>query len=84
MTREVLLEVALFVIDALSSSTSLKTLDRSIVVAEASSRTETDDIALTTVGGSSTSLTVTVKVSFTSTVFEVPITVIVAVPFWSA
>ena len=73
-----------FVIEALSSSRSLNTLPKAIVTLASSSVAETSGKAFATTGGSSTSVTVTRKVSSTPTEFEVPVTVIVAVPFWSA
>ncbi len=84
VTRPVSLDTAVLVIDEFASSTSLNTFDRSIALSAASSATVTSDKAFTTTGGSSAPVTVTSKVSFASCAFEVPVTVIVAVPFWSA
>ena len=65
MTKDGSLDVTLFVIDALSSSTSLKTFDRSTVSLASSSIAVMLAIALPTTGGSSTPVTLrfTVRVS---------------------
>jgi len=64
-----------------SLSISVNTFERSIVVFEASSLTVVSNIALETVGESSTALTVTVKESSTVNSLEVPRTTMVAMPF---
>ena len=71
-------------IEELSLSTSVNTLDRSMVVFEASSLTVWSAIALDTIGASSTALTVTTNTSSTVNKLDVPRIVIVALPFWSA
>ena len=54
LTNELLLEVTLLVMDALLLSTSLKTLDKSMVESVASSLRETSAIGFKTVGGTLT------------------------------
>ena len=70
-----------FVIEALSSSTSLNTLPKAIVSLASSSAAETSGKAFATTGGSSPPLTVTAKTSSTVCPFEVARIVIVALPF---
>ncbi len=84
VTRPVSLDTAVLVIDEFASSTSLNTFDKSTVVSPASSATVTSDKAFATTGGSSPAVTVTVKTSATVRPPESAVTVIVAVPFWSA
>jgi len=64
-----------------SLSISVNTLERSIIVFEAPSLTVISNIALETVGESSTAVTVTVKESSTVNPLEVPRTTMVALPF---
>ena len=71
-------------IEELSLSTSVNTLDRSMVVFEASSLTVWSAIALDTIGASSTALTVTTNTSSIVSPPEVALIVIVAVPLWSS
>ena len=78
------LDTADFVIDELSSSTSLKTLVSESVSSAASSVAVTSPIGFPTTGASSTALTVTVKTSSTVSPPESAVTVIVAVPVWLA
>ena len=73
-------ESAAITMDALSSSTSLKTLERSMIESDESSIVVMFGIGCATTGGSSTALTVTVKLSLTLFPLEVPVTVILAVP----
>ena len=83
VTSPRLSEVAVFTMDALSSSTSLNTLPRATTWSGASSLTDTSSIGLAGPGASSTGLTVTTKVSLASWALDVPTTMMVAVPCWS-
>ena len=85
-TKEGLLEVTVLIMEALASSTSLKTLDRSMMVSAASSITATSAMALATTGGSSTIwFTVTVRAPVpegapAKATSRVPLPLTVAVP----